>query len=332
MTEPFDPYYQWLDIPAAERPPNHYRLLGISLFESDDEVIEAAADRQMSRLGDHQSDRHNEISQKLLGEIASARRCLLDPESKANYDAELRGAPHPSAPSEDVVPSRRPAPPVFVARKSPESPQAEPAPTAPPVPPRRRRAYNGLLMWTISIVTVICAFILVTQSFTRREATRKGPAPVQLPADADQSLAGKTVIVPDNVIVQGEDGDVVLPVSQASVDANLPPDSAVLAWDGQLRQVRWNLLVSRPGFFMVEVTYAADQSAAGNSFEISVADRRFEFRARDTGSHEAFLTDETKMVLFRRGGRYELTMRPLNVHSDPIIHLKAVRLRRTSAK
>ena len=38
----FDPYHQWLGIPAAEQPPNHYRLLGVPLLESDLDVIEVA--------------------------------------------------------------------------------------------------------------------------------------------------------------------------------------------------------------------------------------------------------------------------------------------------
>jgi hypothetical protein len=42
----FDPYYKWLGIPPEEQPPNHYRLLGIRLFEEDRDVIQAAAERQ----------------------------------------------------------------------------------------------------------------------------------------------------------------------------------------------------------------------------------------------------------------------------------------------
>ena len=37
----FDAYYKWLSIPPDEQPPNHYRLLGVPLLESDLDVIEA---------------------------------------------------------------------------------------------------------------------------------------------------------------------------------------------------------------------------------------------------------------------------------------------------
>ena len=42
--ERFDPYHRWLAIPPKDQPPNHYRLLGVELFEADPDVIENAAD------------------------------------------------------------------------------------------------------------------------------------------------------------------------------------------------------------------------------------------------------------------------------------------------
>ena len=32
-SEEFDPYRKWLGIPPQEQPPNHYRLLGIAVFD-----------------------------------------------------------------------------------------------------------------------------------------------------------------------------------------------------------------------------------------------------------------------------------------------------------
>jgi formylglycine-generating enzyme required for sulfatase activity len=86
----FDPYYKWLGIPPSEQPPNHYRLLGIALFESDPDVISNAADRQMIHVRTFQSGKRAELSQKVLNALAAARVCLLDPKKKAEYDATLR--------------------------------------------------------------------------------------------------------------------------------------------------------------------------------------------------------------------------------------------------
>jgi hypothetical protein len=86
----FDPYLKWLGIRDPNRPPNHYRLLGLDLFESDDDVISSAADRQMAHVRRHQVGKHAELSQKLLNEIAAARLCLLDHDQRSIYDRSLR--------------------------------------------------------------------------------------------------------------------------------------------------------------------------------------------------------------------------------------------------
>lgn len=86
----FDPYHKWLGIPPEEQPPHHYRLLAISLFESDSDVIDSAADRQMAFLKQCATGPNVEHSQKLLNEVAAARLCLLKPDSKATYDSELK--------------------------------------------------------------------------------------------------------------------------------------------------------------------------------------------------------------------------------------------------
>ena len=88
----FDPYHIWLGIPPKDQPPHHYRLLGIELFESNADVIDAAATRQSAYLQSVATGAHRAESQRLLTEIAAARRCLLNPDRKAAYDAETAEA------------------------------------------------------------------------------------------------------------------------------------------------------------------------------------------------------------------------------------------------
>ena len=85
----FDAYHKWLGIPAAEQPPNHYRLLSITPFEQDAEVIDNAASRQIAHLRTFALGPNSELSQKLLNEVASARSVLLDPTRKLEYDQAL---------------------------------------------------------------------------------------------------------------------------------------------------------------------------------------------------------------------------------------------------
>ncbi len=90
MADAFDAYHKWLSIPPHEQPPDHYRLLGLGLFESDPDVIQAAADRQMAHVQTYKNGPHADLSQKLLNEISAAKLCLLKPERRKAYDEQLR--------------------------------------------------------------------------------------------------------------------------------------------------------------------------------------------------------------------------------------------------
>ncbi len=102
----FDPYHKWLGIPPHEQPPNHYRLLGIALFESDADVIDTAADKHMAYIRGCATGPHVAQSQKLLNEISAARLCLLKPDKKKAYDAALKSqlaSVEPKQDTEEVV-------------------------------------------------------------------------------------------------------------------------------------------------------------------------------------------------------------------------------------
>ena len=90
MAEQFDPYRKWLGIPSQDQPPNHYQLLGIPLLENDPDVIENAANRQMAHVRTFQTGKHSKASQQILNELSAAKRCLLVPGKKADYDAQFK--------------------------------------------------------------------------------------------------------------------------------------------------------------------------------------------------------------------------------------------------
>jgi len=88
----FDPYLEWLGVRTTARPPNHYKLLGIPLFEEKPEVIESAAERQMTHVRKFQTGPRSELSQVLLNQLAAAQRCLLTSDLKDRYDRALKKA------------------------------------------------------------------------------------------------------------------------------------------------------------------------------------------------------------------------------------------------
>jgi hypothetical protein len=118
----FDPYYKWLGIPASEQPAHFYRLLALATFEADGDVIEAAADRQMSYVKQLGAGPHSAASQKLLNELSAARVTLLDQAKKAAYDQELRArlAKAPPAPIPLAKPAAAPAQPAAACKRSPQ--------------------------------------------------------------------------------------------------------------------------------------------------------------------------------------------------------------------
>jgi hypothetical protein len=119
ISRSFDPYHRWLGIPRKDQPANHYRLLGIEIFEDDPAVIESAADRQMAHVRSFQTGPRDPLSQQILNELSTARICLLAPEKKTAYDRQLNieltakdttAQPANSVVSTDAVPSQKLSP------------------------------------------------------------------------------------------------------------------------------------------------------------------------------------------------------------------------------
>lgn len=144
MENDFDPYYKWLGIPPRDQPPHHYRLLGIEAFESDRDVIDAAANRVMSYLKELAIGDDAQHSQKLLNEVARVRLCLLNRKKKEEYDAQLRSQldadeKQQAAQTSATPPDSLPAPP----GPPPAPPAVSPASATPSLklnvdkPPRR---------------------------------------------------------------------------------------------------------------------------------------------------------------------------------------------------
>jgi hypothetical protein len=86
----FDPYLEWLKIPAERRPPTHYELLGLPAFEQDAARIHQAAMDRMALVRRYQLGERAEVVIGLLGELSRAFDCLSDADRKRDYDEQLR--------------------------------------------------------------------------------------------------------------------------------------------------------------------------------------------------------------------------------------------------
>ncbi|NND96654.1 MAG: hypothetical protein HKN47_04920 [Pirellulaceae bacterium] len=94
-SESLERYTRWLEIPPEYCPPNYYLLLGVDEFTDDVNAIDEGAKKRTAYLHQIAAGPNRKEIQKLMQEVALARRTLLNAESKSEYDTWL------STPDED---------------------------------------------------------------------------------------------------------------------------------------------------------------------------------------------------------------------------------------
>lgn len=198
MPEKFDPYYRWLGIPPKEQPPNHYRLLGIELFESDPQLIDSLALRHTGFLREITDGPNLPDAQRLLNELAAARRCLLDPQRKAAYDAGLRerltAVGKPLACTDAAAPPPGEAPAIAVSTRK------EPQPTGNRTASRRPKPGRPPIWLLAGSVAVTLAAIGFTAAVLMRSKPTR-PATAAANAQQGSDLPG-AVDVPATLPMQ----------------------------------------------------------------------------------------------------------------------------------
>lgn len=140
MNSPIDPYYLWLGIPPGVQPPHHYRLLGLSTFERDLDVIENASQLRTHFLNRQIHGPHGDLARRVLKEIVHATDVLMDPSRRAAYDQQIRKqAERQGRPVDDfdqpAQAEARPILPPHLAQQAAATGQPEGAP--PTLPPQR---------------------------------------------------------------------------------------------------------------------------------------------------------------------------------------------------
>lgn len=82
-------YHEWLGIPLRDEKPNHYEILGIPLFETNNNVISNGAARRISFLQTMLASEYAELAQEIQKEVSQAKLCLLRENSRDRYQGEL---------------------------------------------------------------------------------------------------------------------------------------------------------------------------------------------------------------------------------------------------
>jgi hypothetical protein len=196
MSETFDPYHKWLGIAPKDQPPNHYRLLGVDLFESDPDVLAAAADQRMAHVKSFANGAYSVFSQQILNELAAARLCLLNADKRSAYDATLASlvTPQPAPPQQIPVP---PPP----TTDSPSSWQSAPAPvpdfgfisqSTKPTKKPAKASYVPALVALACLVAASIGVLAFTLSKSKPEVAEADSLKAKKSGDAEAKVEPKT--------------------------------------------------------------------------------------------------------------------------------------------
>ena len=351
MSDEFDPYQQWLGIAKHEQPANFYRLLGVGTLMEDREAIGNAADRQMNFVRTFQLGQHREASQKILRELAEAKLCLLNPESKAAYDAELRqqaAAPQtPAPPSAPAAPAPPPtpvaAPPAAPKRPEPMAniPLVEPAPRPSPPPAslarERTERSGGLPQWVWIVVAILLTLIVFAWMISRIAESRRA-------ARAEKKRPKKPAVeVPLEIdgpsVAQNPDGTVTCAAALAVFDGDRArivtegADTFITGLEGPGDGAQWtfDLEKGQRGIFKVVVEYACPQGAEGGEFRVSVNGKSVKgtHKVHPTGGATTFVRAEIGFVKVQRleRNKLELAVDSSGPGGPTIMNVRAIRLK-----
>jgi hypothetical protein len=163
----FDPLHRWLGIPPEEQPPNHYRLLGLKPLEGDPNVIEAAVDQRMAYVRQAAVGKNAVHSQTVLNLLSAARTCLLQPEKKAAYDADLRARLQAATPIEQPVLQAVPLSVLPSPQAAADGTRSVPATVAPasivaqPRPIAKRKREQPWLLYGAGAIAALALMVVV---------------------------------------------------------------------------------------------------------------------------------------------------------------------------
>jgi tetratricopeptide (TPR) repeat protein len=257
----FDPLHKWLGIPPEHQPPNHYRLLGIDPFESDPDVIDMAADRQLTFLHELSGDEHQEAAETISNQVSMARLCLLNAEKKSNYDQALaKSLEVPTSPSVQESVSVIPTPLNTTSIPSRSSTRSSRSSSRSARSSSRRRSPWATISAVIGIVVLLMLGLAIQQghlgldlswfsSVKSRETQVKAAKPQRLGPTSSPATTGtgtstpsqQTSDLPRRAVANQE-----IASPQSSQTDAVPPTQSVNAPTGDINSERSDDLPGNP--------------------------------------------------------------------------------------
>ena len=129
------------------------------------------------------------------------------------------------------------------------------------------------------------------------------------------------------------DGRIVLRAAEAEVHGDSPQyeegggKDQIDYWSNPQDFVTWDFIVTRPGAFMVSVTYSCNPGAEGSEYNVQVGAQRLVGTSKPTGSWALYTTESVGRLTLDKAGTFTLSVKPkTNKAPWKVIGLKSIEL------
>ena len=130
-------------------------------------------------------------------------------------------------------------------------------------------------------------------------------------------------VVYDNAVVADADGRILLPAAKARIHGATPKyehsgaKDQIGYWNGAADFVSWDIKVTKPGTYAVEIAYSC--TAAGSAFTVEVGGQKLSGTPISTGSWAKYRTDQVGQREIRQA-RQLRTFRQTKVAAEMEVH------------
>ena len=132
---------------------------------------------------------------------------------------------------------------------------------------------------------------------------------------------------------QGKDGQILLPSRRAEIHGTtlrfepLPNKNTLGYWTRTEDWASWDLTVSKPGSFTVEILQGCGKGHDGSEVDVVVGTQSLKFTVEDTGGFQNFKPREIGEIKLEKPGRYLLELRPRKKAAGAIMDVRSITLK-----
>ncbi|HKD38255.1 MAG TPA: hypothetical protein VKB78_15685 [Pirellulales bacterium] len=131
-------------------------------------------------------------------------------------------------------------------------------------------------------------------------------------------------------IRQSKDGTIVLAARDVVIHGTTvryePDKNTIGYWFKSEDWVSWDLEITAPGTFVLEVLQGCGSDSAGSHYTVEIADQKLQDKVQDTGSFHNFRLRKIGDVKIDKPGNYTLSVRIDDKPGRAVMDLRAVTL------